>query len=58
MCLEILKEFFTEKKDDAEKKEETVVKFVSEPDNNQVLEKIPTEPVITHKPKCCGCIIL
>ena len=55
MCLEILKEFFTEKKDDTEK---TVVKFVSEPDNNQVLEKNPTEPVITHKPKFCGCIVL
>lgn len=52
MCLDILKEFLkkiTEKQDDTEK---TVVQFVSEPEPEPVLEKIP------HKSNHCGCIIL
>jgi hypothetical protein len=58
MCFEkIIKDFF---KSFMEKQEDTVVKFVSEPepeeDNNRVLESIPT--TVPHKSTRCGCVML
>ena len=58
MCFEkIIKNFF---KSFMEKQEDTVVKFVSEPepeeDNNRVLESIPT--TVPHKSTRCGCVML
>ena len=53
----IIKDFFKkfiEKQDDTEN---SVVKFVSEPeDNNRVLESIPT--TVPHKSTRCGCVML
>ena len=60
MCFEkIIKDFL---KSFMEKQEDTVVKFVSEPeqepeeDNNRVLESIPT--TVPHKSTRCGCVML
>ena len=61
MCFEkIIKDFlknFMEKQEDTE---DSVVKFVSEPepeeDNNRVLESIPT--TVPHKSTRCGCVML
>jgi len=58
MCFEkIIKDFF---KSFMENQEDTVVKFVSEPepeeDNNRVLESIPT--TVPHKSTRCGCVML
>jgi hypothetical protein len=58
MCFEkIIKDFL---KNFMEKQEDSVVKFVSEPepeeDNNPVLETIPT--TVPHKSTRCGCVML